>query len=354
MADNKIPDDIIFPFPESVKEEELYKTLQDTHKNIVDSFSALEDVEVITAGDALTDTANTFAVNVDDVGIEIATDALQLKDSGVVTAKIANDAVDKDKIAADVAGDGLGQNVDGSLEVNVDDSTIETNTDTLRVKDAGITLAKMANMNTAKVLGRTTASSGVVEEVPIIDDDSMATASATNVCTGESIKAYVDANIDVVLSNVIFSWSGMDGAVTDTHGMFMISGDVEAGHTILPAIDSATYDGYDQFLAVNGTTYRTMLRFRFTKISGISTVTIEARLWSSSTNGAHEAIMNVDIGSQANTVKSVTSSTPAWVTASTIDVSSLSNGTTYDGIIQLKSEDASEEAYCSAVTLIGS
>jgi hypothetical protein len=37
--------------------------------------------------------------------------------NAVETAKIANDAVDKDKIAADVAGNGLAQNVDGSLEI---------------------------------------------------------------------------------------------------------------------------------------------------------------------------------------------------------------------------------------------
>ena len=68
-------------------------------------------------------------------------DTAQLAASAVETAKINNDAVDKDKIAADVAGDGLGQNADGSLEVNVDDSSIETNADALRVKALGITNA---------------------------------------------------------------------------------------------------------------------------------------------------------------------------------------------------------------------
>ena len=74
-----------------------------------------------------------------------AVTAAKLGASAVETAKINNDAVDKDKINADVAGDGLGQNIDGSLEVNVDDSTVETNADTLRVKDSGITTAKINN-----------------------------------------------------------------------------------------------------------------------------------------------------------------------------------------------------------------
>ena len=121
-------------------------------------------------------------VKVDDSTVEINSDQLRVKDAGIVeaklasdsvstakiqnlavteakiaasavsTAKIANDAVDKDKIAADVAGAGLGQNVDGSLEVNVDNSTIEINADSLRVKDAGITNAKVATgIDAAKI-----------------------------------------------------------------------------------------------------------------------------------------------------------------------------------------------------------
>lgn len=93
----------------------------------------------ITASSKLVD----GSVTASKLGTNAVTTA-KLNASAVTTAKIANDAVDKDKIAADVAGTGLGQNVDGSLEVNVDDSTIEVNADTLRVKDAGITLAKMA------------------------------------------------------------------------------------------------------------------------------------------------------------------------------------------------------------------
>lgn len=64
-------------------------------------------------------------------------------DDVIETRHIIDDAVDKDKIAADVAGSGLGQNADGSLEVKVDSSTIEINSDTLRVKDAGIIEAKI-------------------------------------------------------------------------------------------------------------------------------------------------------------------------------------------------------------------
>lgn len=47
----------------------------------------------------------------------LSVDTGQLAASAVETAKINNDAVDKDKIAADVAGNGLDQNSDGSLEI---------------------------------------------------------------------------------------------------------------------------------------------------------------------------------------------------------------------------------------------
>lgn len=115
------------------------------------------------AGAGLALGSHALSVNVDDTGIEIDSDSLRLKDSGVVTAKIADDAVTKAKIAADVAGTGMEQHTDGSLRiaaaaagnglsggagsalaVNVDDSGIEINSDTLRLKDDGVTGAKLA------------------------------------------------------------------------------------------------------------------------------------------------------------------------------------------------------------------
>lgn len=61
----------------------------------------------------------------------------------VATANIADAAVTADKIAAAVAGNGLAGGAGSALSVTVDDSTIEINTDALRVKDAGITFAKL-------------------------------------------------------------------------------------------------------------------------------------------------------------------------------------------------------------------
>jgi len=62
----------------------------------------------------------------------------------VATAGIENDAVTAAKIATAVAGSGLAGGAGVALSVNVDDSTIEINSDTLRLKDTGVTLAKLA------------------------------------------------------------------------------------------------------------------------------------------------------------------------------------------------------------------
>lgn len=64
---------------------------------------------------------------------------------GITTAKIADANVTADKIAAAVAGDGLTGGAGSPLAVNPDGVTIETNSDALRVKDAGISITKLSS-----------------------------------------------------------------------------------------------------------------------------------------------------------------------------------------------------------------
>lgn len=122
------------------------------------------------------------------------------------------------------------------------------------------------------------------------------------------------------LSNVIFSWSSM----------------ADAGAT------------------TTSTSYVTKLTFQFTKISGISTITMRVRGHTADTGGGVETCwVKVDIGGQNNET-SMNSTTPAWMTAVTIDVSGLTNGTTYNGIVQLKMADGLEAVSLDAVTLVAS
>jgi hypothetical protein len=77
----------------------------------------------------------------------------KINNSAVTTDKINNDAVTAAKLASQVAGSGLVGGAGDALAVNVDDSTIEIQTDALRVKDSGITAAKLASnsVTTAKI-----------------------------------------------------------------------------------------------------------------------------------------------------------------------------------------------------------
>lgn len=75
----------------------------------------------------------------------LGTDAVttvKIDDLAVTTAKIADGAVTEDKLNTSTAGDGLAGGGGTPYAVNVDDSTIEIDTDTLRVKDLGITREK--------------------------------------------------------------------------------------------------------------------------------------------------------------------------------------------------------------------
>jgi hypothetical protein len=114
------------------------------------------------AGSGIGFATGVLSVNVDGTNLEIDSDTLRIKDSGVLEAKIDDGAVTEtkigtgavttDKIAdgdvtavkldSGIAGSGLAS-ATGVLSVNVDDSTIEINSDTLRIKNSGVTAAKL-------------------------------------------------------------------------------------------------------------------------------------------------------------------------------------------------------------------
>ena len=70
--------------------------------------------------------------------------ALAIDVSDFAGTGLEDDGSENLRIAAAAAGAGLGGGGGSALSVNVDDSTIEIPVDTLQVKDAGITVAKMA------------------------------------------------------------------------------------------------------------------------------------------------------------------------------------------------------------------
>lgn len=116
-----------------------------------------------------------------------------------------------------------------TLDVNVDNATIEINSDTLRVKDLGITTAKLADsavttikinanavtlgkiqqIGTLTVLGNLSGATADVAQVSVITD--LASASSTTLATSSAIKTYIDTNIGG-LGNLEGGWSAASGS----------------------------------------------------------------------------------------------------------------------------------------------
>jgi len=106
----------------------------------------------ISAGGVGTANLADSSVSTAKLGASAVTEA-KLASLSVSEGKIQNNAITASKIASAVAGDGL--SVDASaMSVNVDDASIEINADSLRVKDLGISTAKIqANaITSAKIL----------------------------------------------------------------------------------------------------------------------------------------------------------------------------------------------------------
>lgn len=105
----------------------------------------------------------------DDSSLEVnGSGRLQVKDSGITTGKIGASAVTTAKLA---------------------NSTSTTD---------GVTFAKMRYIDNLKVIGNVSGGSTTPSEVSILDEDDMASDSATSLATQQSIKAYVDRNKNIV------------------------------------------------------------------------------------------------------------------------------------------------------------
>ena len=215
--------------------------------------SAVTTDEILDATVALAD-IGTGAVASDEIvdnsidAIDINTGAVttdEILDATIATGDIADDAVNATKINADIAGAGLGQNLgDGSLEVNlgnglqfngddietdlagiagaglvdnlgvidanVDNSTIEINTDVIRVVAEGITANEIATsaVTTDEILDATVGladiGTGAVASDEIVNNSIDAIDINTGAVTTDEILDATVANVDLANSSVNF------------------------------------------------------------------------------------------------------------------------------------------------------
>jgi hypothetical protein len=96
----------------------------------------------------------------------------------------------------------LNNHVNNATVTNIQPDDIASSTN----KTTGVTFAKMQFISTDKVLARTSSNDGVVEEIDIagasgilLDEDDLSSDSATRGATQQSIKAYIDAEINKTL-----------------------------------------------------------------------------------------------------------------------------------------------------------
>ena len=147
------------------------------------------DITDVIAGNGLTGGGSTGSVtldlNVDNVTLEVSGDVVRIKDLGVTTDKLADNAAT-----------------------------------TIKITDKNITFAKIQDVATMTVLGKVTAGSGSVTEVSIINDLTSG-AGSTNLATAGSIKTYIDS--------VVGGLGNLEGGFNASSGSFPIGSSPVSG-----------------------------------------------------------------------------------------------------------------------------
>lgn len=117
------------------------------------------DITSVISGSGLTGGGTngdvTLDINVDNVTLEVVGDVLRVKDLGITTSKLGDNAVT-----------------------------------TIKISDNNVTFAKLQQINPLRIIGNITGSVANAAEVVVVTD--LANASTTNLATAASIKTYVD------------------------------------------------------------------------------------------------------------------------------------------------------------------
>lgn len=182
-------------------------------------FAQFSGAGSVSAGEGLTKTGNQLDVQVDNSGIEISADTLQLKDGGVATAKIEDEAVTAAKIAATVAGAGIAGGAGTQLSVDISSisgGTLDVSSDSIAFMDASeagtpTRRTSVANFADALAGAGILATNGELTAARLTDTNQFETASATSSdgdSSGISIDSTPDGMVQVFVNGVMLELKG--------------------------------------------------------------------------------------------------------------------------------------------------
>jgi hypothetical protein len=145
----------------------------------------------------------------------------------IPTGGITNNAVTAAKIAVSVAGDGLAGGNGTALSVGVDGSTVEINSDVLRVKDAGITQAKLADRTVSSTVAAgcvaISSSSGAASTTSATLSD-VTNLSVTITTTGRPVRIYLITS-ETDFASTYSGGLSTNRSTTNATGRFVITRD---------------------------------------------------------------------------------------------------------------------------------